>query len=75
MLEINCSKLRDNIKVSRIKIQFNLNELNKLKIAQSSVFAVPTPNVPTLSQSHGVGLNTQATQTANSNIVKGVENT
>lgn len=55
------------------KIQFNLNELNKLKIAQSSVFAVPTPNVPTLS--HGVGLNTQATQTANSNIVKGVENT
>ncbi|WP_272515334.1 MULTISPECIES: hypothetical protein, partial [unclassified Providencia] len=50
-----------------------LNELNKLKIAQSSVFAVPTPNVPTLS--HGVGLNTQATQTANSNIVKGVENT
>ncbi|MEX9942892.1 hypothetical protein AB7Z36_21890, partial [Providencia rettgeri] len=30
------------------KIQFNLNELNKLKIAQSSVFAVPTPNVPTL---------------------------
>ncbi len=55
------------------KIQFNLNELNKLKIAQSSVFAVPRPNVPTLS--HGVGLNTQATQTANSNIVKGVENT
>ncbi|QNP20449.1 hypothetical protein [Providencia rettgeri] len=55
------------------KIQFNLNELNKLKIAQSSVFAVPTPNVPTLS--HGVGLNTQATQTANSNIVKGVEKT
>ncbi|QKG44253.1 hypothetical protein [Providencia rettgeri] len=55
------------------KIQFNLNELNKLKIAQSSVFAVPTPNVPTLS--HGVGSNTQVTQTANSNIVKGIGKT
>ncbi|MEX6230973.1 hypothetical protein ACLFLD_06585 [Providencia hangzhouensis] len=55
------------------KIQFNLNELNKLKIAQSSMFAIPSPNVPTLP--HGVGLNTQVTQTANSNIVKGVEKT
>lgn len=55
------------------KIQFNVNELNKLKIAQSSVFAVPTPNVPTLP--HGVGSNSQVTQTANSNIVKGIEKT
>ncbi|MBI6201614.1 hypothetical protein [Providencia rettgeri] len=55
------------------KIQFNVNELNKLKIAQSSMFAIPSPNVPTLP--HGVGLNTQVTQTANSNIVKGVEKT
>ncbi|MCG9526321.1 hypothetical protein MCM45_07180 [Providencia rettgeri] len=55
------------------KIQFNLNELNKLKIAQSSMFVIPSPNVPTLP--HGVGSNTQVTQTANSNIVKGVENT
>ncbi|BDH18010.1 hypothetical protein PrNR1418_13010 [Providencia rettgeri] len=30
------------------------------------------PNVPTLP--HGVGLNTQVTQTANSNIAKGIEN-
>ena len=55
------------------KIQVNVNELNKLKIAQSSMFAIPSPNVPTLP--HGVGLNTQVTQTANSNIVKGVEKT
>lgn len=55
------------------KIQFNINELNNLKIAQSSVFSVPTPNVPTLP--HGVASNSQVTQTANSNIVKGVENT
>ncbi|MEY0288910.1 hypothetical protein AB7303_08760 [Providencia rettgeri] len=55
------------------KIQFNVNELNKLKIAESSMFAIPSPNVPTLP--HGVGLNTQVTQTANSNIVKGVEKT
>ena len=55
------------------KIQFNVNELNKLKIAQSSVFAVPTPNVPTLP--HGVASNSQVTQTANSNIVKGIEKT
>ncbi len=55
------------------KIQFNVNELNKLKIAQSSVFAVPTPNVPTLP--HGVASNSQVIQTANSNIVKGIEKT
>ncbi|WP_404462751.1 hypothetical protein [Providencia rettgeri] len=55
------------------KIQFNVNELNKLKIAQSSVFAIPSPNVSTLP--HGVGSNTQVTQTANSNIAKGIENT
>ncbi|WP_272539120.1 hypothetical protein, partial [Providencia sp. PROV197] len=55
------------------KIQFNVNELNKLKIAQSSVFVIPSPNVPTLP--HGVGSNTQVTQTANSNIAKGIENT
>lgn len=53
------------------KIQFNVNELNKLKIAQSSVFAVPTPNVPTLP--HGVGSNSQVTQTADSSIAKGIE--
>ncbi|MEY0057875.1 hypothetical protein AB7W71_01645 [Providencia rettgeri] len=53
------------------KIQFNINELNKLKIAQSSVFAVPTPNVPTLP--HGVGSNSQVTQTADSSIAKGIE--
>ncbi|WP_272675479.1 hypothetical protein [Providencia sp. PROV092] len=53
------------------KIQFNLNELNKLKIAQSSVFAVPRPNVPTLP--HGVGSNSQVTQTADSSIAKGIE--
>ncbi|BBV03592.1 hypothetical protein [Providencia rettgeri] len=55
------------------KIQFNLNELNKLKIAQSSMFVIPSPNVPTLP--HGVGSNTQVTQTANSNIVKGIGKT
>ncbi|EOV8087513.1 hypothetical protein ACOMXT_001317 [Providencia rettgeri] len=55
------------------KIQFNVNELNKLKIAQSSMFAIPSPNVPALP--HGVSSNSQATQTANSNIAKGIENT
>ncbi|WP_272680580.1 hypothetical protein, partial [Providencia sp. PROV032] len=56
------------------KIQFNVNELNKLKIAQSSMFAIPSPNVPALLP-HGVSSNSQATQTANSNIAKGIENT
>ncbi|MBV2190108.1 hypothetical protein [Providencia rettgeri] len=55
------------------KIQFNVNELNKLKIAQSSMFAIPSPNVPALP--HGVSSNSQVTQTANSNIAKGIENT
>ncbi|EPG7578333.1 hypothetical protein M0K77_002746 [Providencia rettgeri] len=56
------------------KIQFNVNELNKLKIAQSSMFAIPSPNVPALLP-HGVSSNSQATQTANRNIAKGIENT
>ncbi|MEX6135521.1 hypothetical protein [Providencia hangzhouensis] len=46
--------------------------MNKLNFTQSSMFAIPSPNVPTLP--HGVGLNTQVTQTANSNIAKGIEN-
>ncbi|BBV11884.1 hypothetical protein AB6H26_05885 [Providencia hangzhouensis] len=53
------------------KIQFNINELNKLKIAQSSMFVIPSPNVPTLP--HGVGSNSQVTQTADSSIAKGIE--
>ncbi|MEX9892882.1 hypothetical protein AB7W78_20980, partial [Providencia rettgeri] len=53
------------------KIQFNINELNKLKIAQSSMFVTPSPNVPTLP--HGVGSNSQVTQTADSSIAKGIE--
>ena len=55
------------------EIQANVNELNQLKIAQSSVFAIPSPNVPTLS--YGAGSNSPATQTANDNITKGFENT
>ena len=54
------------------EIQANVNELNQLKIAQSSVFAIPSPNIPTLS--YGVGSNSQVTQTANGNIAKGFEN-
>ncbi|MEY0243846.1 hypothetical protein AB7W17_22140 [Providencia rettgeri] len=53
-------------------IDVNTENLNKLNFTQSSMFAIPSPNVPTLP--HGVGLNTQVTQTANSNIAKGIEN-
>lgn len=54
-------------------IDTNKKNLNKLEFAQSSVFAIPSPNFPILP--HGIGSNTQVTPTANSNIAKGVENT
>lgn len=55
------------------EIQTNINELNKLRIARSSVLAIPTPSVPTLS--YRAGSNSQVTQTANSDLAKGIENT
>jgi len=55
------------------EIQSNINELNKLRIARSSVLAIPTPSVPTLS--YRAGSNSQVTQTANSDLAKGIENT
>lgn len=54
-------------------IDTNKKNLNKLEFAQSSVFAIPSPNVPILP--HGIGSNTQVTSTANSNLAQGVENT
>lgn len=55
------------------EIQSNINELNKLRIARSSVLVIPTPSVPTLS--YRAGSNPQVTQTANSGLAKGIENT
>lgn len=55
------------------EIQSNINELNKLRIARSSVLAIPTPSVPTLP--YRAGSNSQVTQTANSGLAKGIENT
>lgn len=54
-------------------IQSNIDELNKLRIARSSVLAIPTPSVPTLP--YRAGSNSQVTQTANSGLAKGIENT
>ena len=55
------------------EIQSNIDELNKLRIARSSVLAIPTPSVPTLP--YRAGSNSQVTQTANSGLAKGIENT
>ncbi|WP_353242984.1 adhesin [Providencia sp.] len=55
------------------EIQSNINELNKLRIARSSVLAIPTPSVPTLP--YRAGSNSQVTQAANSDLAKGIENT
>ncbi|MDH2377559.1 MULTISPECIES: hypothetical protein [Providencia] len=52
-------------------IDVNTENLNKLNFTQSSIFAIPSPNVPTLP--HGVGSNSQVTQTADSSIAKGIE--
>ncbi|MEY1176284.1 hypothetical protein [Providencia vermicola] len=55
------------------EIQSNINELNKLRIARSSVLVIPTPSVPTLS--YRAGSNSQVTQAENSGLAKGIENT
>ncbi|MEY0133899.1 hypothetical protein AB7W20_22130 [Providencia rettgeri] len=52
-------------------IDVNTENLNKLNFTQSSIFAIPSPNVPILP--HGVGSNSQVTQTADSSIAKGIE--
>ena len=55
------------------EVQSNINELNKLRIARSSVLVIPTPSVPTLS--YRAGSNSQVTQAGNSGLAKGIENT